>query len=252
MSDLAVLECSAPCATLRLCRPQQHNALSLEMLDDLHARLDELEGRDDISVLSLTGEGRSFCAGMDLKAVLMVEGQVWPGPAVLESLAKFTLRLRALPMVVVAVVNGAAIGGGCGLLCVADLALTYADAKIGLPEVDLGLCPAVVAPWVVRKLGAGRARRVMLSGGVMDGQTAFALGLVDRCAPDRDGLDALAAETIARLASGGAHALRATKHLLNKLDGSLDASAVLEGASLSARVLSTPEAQARLAARSRS
>lgn len=74
MSDLALLEFDAPRATLRLNRPQQHNALSLDLLAALHARVDELDERDDISVLTLTGAGRSFCAGMDLKQVLRTKG----------------------------------------------------------------------------------------------------------------------------------------------------------------------------------
>lgn len=249
MSDFALLDFDAPRATLRLNRPQQHNALSLDLLTALHARLEELEGRDDITVLTLTGTGRSFCAGMDLKQVLRAEGAEWQGPAVLEALARFTLRLRELPMVVVASVNGAAIGGGCGLACVADLAISHSDAKVGFPEVDLGLCPAVVAPWVVRKLGAGRARRVLLSGGVMSGAEAHNIGLIDHCAPSRDELAGLTDRIVSRLAAGGAGAMRATKDLLNRLDGSLDAASVLEGAQLSARVLGTAEAQAALAAR---
>ena len=87
----------------------------------------------------------------------------------------------------VAKVNGAAIGGGCGLACVCDLAVTHADARLGFPEVDLGLCPAVVAPWVVKKIGQGPARAMLLRGGVMTGEEAYSRGLVDVLADDRDG-----------------------------------------------------------------
>lgn len=250
MTALASLTIAGRTGVLTLHRPEQRNALSIELLDALHVRMDELEGRQDVSVLTLTGEGRSFCAGMDLRQVLRGEdGQEWAGPRLLESLARLTVRVRRLPMVVVASVNGAAIGGGCGLACVCDIAVTHADAKIGFPEVDLGLCPAVVAPWVVRKLGAGKARRVLLSGGLMTGQEAHALGLVDHVAPTREELGQTTAALVARLASGGATALRATKQLLNRLDGSEDEQVVLEGARLSAEVLGTAEAQRALAAR---
>jgi len=152
-------------------------------------------------------------------------------------------------MVTVARVNGAAVGGGCGLSCVCDVTVSHAEAKMGFPEVDLGLCPAVIAPWVVAKMGAGRARAAMLKGGIMSGTEAAAVGLVDHLAEDRDGLDGLTDEIVDRLASGGAEALATTKGLLNKIDGVVEAGMVLEGAALSAQVLGTPEAQAALSAR---
>jgi enoyl-CoA hydratase/carnithine racemase len=249
MSDYARLTVDGSVATLSLNRPAQHNALSVDLLDGLHECVDELERLEDVSVLVITGEGRSFCAGMDLKAVVKVEGLDWPGPRLLESLGRLTVRIRALAMVTVAKVNGAAIGGGCGLSCVADISISHADAKLGFPEVDLGICPAVVAPWVVRKLGMGRARVVLLSGGLMSGVQAQEIGLVDHLADERTGLDGLTSIVVERLAAGGHRALRATRGLLNELDGSLDESVILEGAKLSAQVLGTAEAQASLRAR---
>jgi len=240
-SDLALLEVSSPVARLTLNRPDARNALSLDLLTALHARMEELEKREDITVLVLTGAGKAFCAGMDLKQVLNVPG----APArLLSSLGEFTLRLRALPMVVVGRVNGAAIGGGCGLACVCDFAITHADSKMGFPEVDLGVCPAVVAPWLVRKVGAGRARRILLGGGLMSGQGAFEAGIVTQVVPTAAELDGAVEELVQRLASGGPHALRATKRLLNELDGSLDAGVVRRGAGLSASVVEMPETQA--------
>ncbi len=251
MSDPAILTFEGPIARLTINRPDARNALSVEILDALHERLADLE-RDSrgAHVLVLTGAGKAFCAGMDLKAVLIeLSGDADMGKRLLTSLAELTLRLRALPMVTIASVNGAAIGGGCGLTCVCDLAITHADAKLGFPEVDLGLCPAVIAPWVLKKLGAGVGRRALLMGGVMSGQEARSIGLVDFLAADRAGLDALTAEVAGRLAGGGPKALAATKSLLNRLDGSEDRATILRGAELSAAVLSTPEAQAALRGR---
>lgn len=254
MSDLATLTIDASAAVLTLNRPDQRNALSIELLDTLHARMDELERTPGVKVATITGGGRAFCAGMDLEQVIIDEASGGPGDPglphrLLSSLGRLTLRVRALPAVTVARVNGAAIGGGCGLACVCDLALTHADAKLGFPEVDLGLCPAVVAPWVVRKLGAGRARRVLLTGGVMSGSDAHALGLVDEVVASREALDERWRALVERLSSGGARALATTKALLNELDGSLDGALVERGARLSADVLATPEAQAALRAR---
>jgi methylglutaconyl-CoA hydratase len=243
---LTLLETSARIATLSLNRDEARNSLSIALLEELHARADELATRDDVSVLVLTGVGRAFCAGMDLKAVL---GDPHAPLRLLTLLSELCLKLRALPMVTLAKVNGAAIGGGCGLACVCDLTITHADSKMGFPEVDLGVCPAVVAPWLVRKIGPGKARRVLLSGGVMTGEQASGLGIADLCVASRDRLDDAAAEHAQRLATGGPGALRATKSLLNTLDGSLDHAIAREGAELSARVLTTPEAQATLRAK---
>jgi methylglutaconyl-CoA hydratase len=248
MSDLALLTFSGRVASLTLNRPDARNSLSPDLLGALHARIDELQRRDDLTVLVLTGEGKSFCAGMDLKLALSDPNAP---TQLLGSFADFLLRLRGLPLVVLAKVNGAAIGGGCGLAAACDLAITHADSKMGFPEVDLGVCPAVVAPWLVRKIGPGRARRVLFSGGLMTGQQAFEHGIVDHVVPTLADLNKGARDIAARLATGGPQALRATKELLNELDSSLDESLARRSAEVSAKVLATPEAQAMLAAKLR-
>ena len=249
MTQPVILETDGLIATLTINRPDARNAMSIEILEGMHKAVDGLAS-SATSVLVITGAGKAFCAGMDLKAVLIeLSGDAAVGEELLTSLARLTLKIRNLHQVVVASVNGAAIGGGCGLTCVCDVTVSHADAKLGFPEVDLGICPAVIAPWVVKKLGAGRARKAMLMGGVMSGQEAFDIGLVDHLAEDRDGLEELTNTIAQRLATGGPKALSATKKLLNEIDGSLDETMVLKGARLSASVLATPQAQTALAAR---
>lgn len=245
MNDLTRFTSNGPIGTLTLNRPEARNALSIDLLRSLHDRADEIACRDDLRVLILTGEGKSFCAGMDLKAVL---GDDQAALTLLTMLADLCVRIRSLPLAVLGRVNGAAIGGGCGLVCVCDLAITHADSKMGFPEVGLGVCPAVVAPWLIRRVGAGNARRILLMGGLMTGQQAFDTGIVTGLVPSADDLDAAVAQTAERLASGGAQALQATKNHLNILDGSLDRDQARQGAELSARVLALPESRARLQA----
>src|SRR5262245_52472315 len=113
MPDLALLTTAGPIATLTLNRPDARNSLSIELLGALHARAGEMERRGDVTALVVTGAGKAFCAGMDLKAVASDEGLRAGLPLkLLASLAEFTVRLRRLPLVTVAKVNGAAIGGG--------------------------------------------------------------------------------------------------------------------------------------------
>ena len=245
-TSLATLSIHGPIATLSLNRPDARNALSISLLADLRARVDELVGRSDVTVVVLTGAGKAFCAGMDLKAVLDNHELAL---RLLSSLADLTIAIRSLPQVTLAKVNGAAIGGGCGLATVTDLCVTHADSKMGFPEVDLGVCPAVVAPWLVRKIGAGRARAVLLKGGLMSGTEAHDDGIVDHVVPTLAELEAFTTSLAQRLAAGGPQALRATKGLLNTIDGSLDREIVRRGAQLSASVLSTHDAQERLRAK---
>ena len=244
--ELTSLDVQGRVARLTLQREEKRNALSIPLLTSLHTRLDALATMEgDVSVCVLGGAGKSFCAGMDLGAVLDEPGAA---AELLSLLAEATLKLRGLPMVVVGRVQGAAIGGGCGLTAVCDLAVTHPEAKVGYPEVDLGVCPAVVAPWLVESIGAGAARRVLLQGGVMSGQRAYELGLVSHLVA-LDQMDATVEEIVGRLAGAGAQALAATKRLLNDLPGERLAAAVRRGARISAEVVAGEEAQTRLRAR---
>lgn len=229
--------------TMALNRPEKRNALSPELIESLHATLDALESDSDLRVLVIGGLGKAFCAGMDLHGVLH-DPEAMGG--MLRGLASATGRIRALPVPTIARVHGAAIGGGCGLAAVTDLAVTHPEAKLGYPEVTLGICPAVVAPWLIRKIGAGPARAMLLQGGTFTGVEAFRLGLVDQLVP-RETLDQSVAATAAELAGGGQHAIAVTKRWLNELDASPAAAILLKGADLSSEVIAGAEAQSRLA-----
>lgn len=242
MPDLAPLTIDARIARLTLNRADKRNALSLDLLADLHARVDELALQQDVAACIITGAGPVFCAGMDLKAVLNEPGAPLK---LLTSIAELTIKIRRLPLVTIARVNGAAIGGGCGLACVCDLAVTHPDSKMGYPEIDLGVCPAVVAPWLVQSIGAGAARRILLQGGTMSGLRAFELGMVSHCVPVEE-LDTKIDEIAARVATAGLNALRVTKNLLNELDGPALDAMVRKGATLSAQVVEGAEARAML------
>ncbi|MGI9012644.1 MAG: enoyl-CoA hydratase/isomerase family protein [Phycisphaerales bacterium] len=231
--------------TVSMNRPEKRNALSRDLIVSLHDAVHEVAvaaERDDVRVMLLRGEGKSFCAGMDLYGVIT---DIPAMTEMLRTLALTTLAIRALPIATVAVVQGAAVGGGCGLMVVCDLALTHHDARVGYPEVDLGLCPAVVAPLLIRKVGAGRARSILLQGGTMSGDDAHAAGMAD-VVVSRDDLDGAAGDLAARLCKAGKMATATTKRWLNELDGSLNEEVALQAAALSAEVIAGKEAQASL------
>jgi methylglutaconyl-CoA hydratase len=230
--------------TVELARAEARNALSRELIAALGAAVDTVAKDASARVLVLGGEGRSFCAGMDLKAV--ADDPVAMGD-MLRALSRTSRAIRRLSIPTIARVQGAAIGGGCGLMVVCDFAITHPEAKLGYPEVDLGICPAVVAPWLMKKIGAGAARAMLLAGGTMSGDEGFRRGLATHLVAEGD--LAAAAQTLAeRLAKGGPKALAATKHWLNELDGSLDDAIADEAAEISARIIAGDEAQSRLKA----
>ena len=228
--------------TLTLNRAGKRNALSAKMIDALHAGLDEIEKNDSMRVLILAGEGQAFCAGMDLKGVI---DDPIAMRAMLRGLAKVSKRIRTLPVPTIARVQGAAIGGGCGLMVVCDFAFTHPEAKVGYPEVDLGICPAVVAPWLIKKLGAGKARAMLLAGGTISGTQGFEAGLATHLCSIEDLPTAVDAFAL-NLAAGGRDALATTKRWLNELDGSLDDAVLQKAADLSADIIAADEAQSRL------
>jgi len=212
------------------------------MIEAISVGLDEVESMKEMRVFILAGEGRSFCAGMDLRGVIDDPSAMG---GMLKNLAEVSQRIRALPVPTVARVQGAAVGGGCGLMIVCDFAFTHPEAKVGFPEVDLGVCPAVVAPWLIKKIGAGRSRAMLLAGGTISGRQGFESGLATHLCD----LDHLIEETESfakNLARGGKTALATTKAWLNELDGSMDSDILNRGAELSAKVIASEEAQMRL------
>lgn len=242
-TDLANLTLEGPVATLTMLRTDKRNALSPDLLSSLHTRLDELGGAPEINALVLTGAGAAFCAGMDLRAVLSDPDAPL---RLLSSIAELTIRVRSLPAVTIARVNGAAIGGGCGLTTACDIVVSHSNAKLGFPEVDLGVCPAVVTPWVHAKVGPGRARRILLEGGTMSGRRAHDLGLVDHLVEAESDLGEAVSDLTSRLSRAGRAALARTKALLNELDGAELAESVRHGAQISADVIAGAEAQGKL------
>ncbi|MDG1898982.1 MAG: enoyl-CoA hydratase/isomerase family protein [Phycisphaerales bacterium] len=242
MSDTVQLAVDRGIARLELDRPDKRNALSIGLINALNDAIGSIERDAEIRSVILGGRGRSFCAGMDLQGVLD------DAPAMSEMLMGLSIamrRLRRLPVPVIARIQGAAVGGGCGLCVVADFAITHPEAKLGYPEVGLGVCPAVVAPWLVRRIGAGPAREMLLAGGTMSGEEALRRGLVTSLCP-QDELDGTVMELAEHLGRGGRNAIAVTKHWLNELDGSLDDGPLDRAAKLSAEVIATEEARQRL------
>ena len=204
---------------IALNRPDVHNAFDDGLIAELTAALVEA-GRDDaVRAVVLTGTGASFSAGADLH---WMRGMA---AASEEDNREDSLRLAALvrtlqfcPKPTLARVNGAAYGGGVGLVAACDIAIGAEGAKFGLTEVKLGLVPAVISPYVVAAIGVRQARRLFLTGEVFDAAEACRIGLLHRVVP-AEALDEAEEFTLKLLAKAGPQAQREAKQLALRMGG---------------------------------
>jgi isohexenylglutaconyl-CoA hydratase len=205
---------------VRLNRPEARNAMNLALLTELCALFDALAGRRDVRVVVLRGNGGHFCAGADLKEVFAHGGHAVTDGAV-DPVAGFSRRFGTMlrkvaqaGQVVLAVCEGAVLGGGFGLACVSDIAFAKVDARFGLPETTRGLPPAQIAPFVVERIGLTAARKLCLTGAQFDGREALRLGLVHEIYADEAELSAKLNGTIGQVLHCAPQANAMTKAIL--------------------------------------
>jgi isohexenylglutaconyl-CoA hydratase len=199
-------------ATLWLDRPDVRNAMNDQMIDEMMAAYDQVEADPDIRGLTLRGRNGVFCAGGDLKAFTAYQKRPHADVAAFNRRIGTMLdRFNQLPVTTVVLVEGAAIAGGLGLMCAADVIATTPDAKFSLTETMIGIPPAQIAPFVVARAGLSTARRIMLTGARFDGTEAVRIGLADFATDDLDAIEANIRKGVLRCAPG---AIAATKALI--------------------------------------
>lgn len=228
-------------ATIRLNRPGKKNAMTPEMLDRLAAAVGQ--SREKARALVLCGEGDVFCSGFDLKMCLDDAGVM---AALLKGLSKAILSLRHLPGPVIAAVHGAAIAGGCALLCGADVVITHDEAKLGYPVVRLGVSPAVNAPFLSQSMGSGAARARLLDTQLISGREALRLGLAHECMPTAAEVLPHAQLIASQLGAKPRPGMTATKQWVNELDGSNDAIRIEQALQASLGLVGSAEERERL------
>jgi len=158
---------------ITLNRPECRNAMSLEMVHELRSVVAQLD--DQVRAVVLSGAGGHFCAGADVKDLVSAGDQL---QALNRAFGTLLQEVEAVSQVVIVVLQGAVLGGGLGLACVSDIAIADHQAQFGLPETSLGLLPAQIAPFVVKRIGLTQARRLAMTAARFDGQEAERLGLV--------------------------------------------------------------------------
>lgn len=209
-------------ATITLNRADRHNAFDDILIAELTEVLVECGAAPEVRAVVLTGAGASFSSGADLgwmrrSADYSFEANVTDA----EALARLMKTLDRLPKPTIAAVNGAAYGGGVGLVACCDVAIAVPQATFCLSEVKLGLIPAVIAPYLLAAIGARQARRYFLTAEPFSASKAQELGLVHITTPD-DGLAAAVEQAVAALLQGGPAAQSDAKDLIFAVDRPLD------------------------------
>ena len=204
-------------ATITLARPDIHNAFDAAMIGELHMAFSGLAADESVRVVVLAGAGSSFCAGADLHWMrASLEWTHEQNVADAEALAAMFDAAWSLPKPLIGRIQGVALGGGAGLVACCDLAIAADTARFGFSEVKLGLLPAVIAQYVVPKIGVSQARALFTSGERITAERAFEIGLV-HAVTAADGLDATVQTLATRMLSSAPSAIGAAKRLVDAI-----------------------------------
>lgn len=209
-------------ATLKLDRAEKRNAMSGEMLTELAQAADALAADRSVRVVVLTGAGDTFCAGGDL-AWMQRQRDVDADTRGREArkLAEMLQKLNTLPQPVIGRVQGNAFGGGVGMAAVCDIAIGVDGLRMGFTETRLGLIPATIGPYVLARMGEGRARRVFMNARLFDAAEAVDLGLLTRVVPV-DALDEAVEAEVDAFLECAPEAVSAAKALTRHMGMTID------------------------------
>ena len=220
--ETLILEKQGPSLFLTINRPDVRNAMSLQMVAELAALFTEVENDNSIRAVVIRGAGGHFCAGGDIKDMAGARGQKGEGKddpfyKLNRAFGQMIQQVNESSKVVIAITEGAVMGGGFGLACVSDLAIAGPSAKFGMPETTLGVIPAQIAPFVVERIGLTQARRLALLGLRIDAAEACALGIVHQVAESEEQLNEMLNQALERVRLCAPNATAETKALLHRV-----------------------------------
>lgn len=247
-ADPLLVQLEGGILTGTLNRPEKRNALDAATIDALYALLDRADLDAQVRVVALRGEGTDFCAGLDLAELLAsADRDVATNRDVALHFGELFVRMRRLPKPIVAMVQGRALAGGCGLAMACDLVLATESAQLGYPEVQRGFVPALVLTLLRRTVGEKTAFDLAATGRLLTGAEAAAAGLVSRVYEDSDFAEQ-AGDVLRALAASSASALALTKQQFYQLDGMEFETGIRLAADVNAVSRTTPDFRAALAA----
>jgi methylglutaconyl-CoA hydratase len=248
VSDRVLIEVAGGVLRATLNRADKRNAIDTTMIDALLAALERADLDADVRVVAVRGAGRDFCAGMDLNELLAsADHTLEQNRQAALHFAQVFVRMRRLPKPIVALVQGRALAGGCGLATACDLILATESAQFGYPEVQRGFVPAIVMTMLRRAVGEKIAFDLATTGRLLDGTEAAAVGLASRVYEDAD-FEEQAGEVLRVLAEASSSALAFTKQQFYQLDGLSFDEGLRLGADVNAVSRSTPDFRAALSA----
>ena len=225
-------------------RPDLHNAFNEELITELSDFGKRVQKNSEIRIVILSGRGKSFCAGADLN--WMKKTKMYSYEQNVEDakkLGKMFHILDRLPQVVIGRINGSTIGGGTGLVSACDVSVTIEKAKFGFSEVNLVLSPAVISPFVLRKIGFQKAREFFLTGERFSGEIAKDMGLINYVVANEQELDKKIEDLIQQVYSSGPKAVVESKRLLRLLENKNMDDLLNKTAELIATLRISPEGQ---------
>jgi methylglutaconyl-CoA hydratase len=206
-------------ATVTLNRPEKHNAFDEGLVADLASMFRELGADPELRAVVLRASGRNFCAGADIDWMKRMAGHGHDDNLRdARAMAEMFRLIDAVPVPVIGRIQGSALGGGCGLVCLCDIAVAATDAAFAFSEVRLGIIPATIGPYVLRAIGQRSARRWLLTGERFGSPQALEMGLVHETV-DEAGLDQAVASLLDAILKSGPAAVRAAKQLIRDLRG---------------------------------
>ena len=248
MSERVLVTVAGGILTATLNRADKRNAIDTAMIDALLAMLERADLDAGVRVVAIRGAGHDFCAGMDLNELLAsADHSLEQNRTAALHFADIFIRMRRLSKPVVALVQGRALAGGCGLATACDLILASESAQFGYPEVQRGFVPAMVMAMLRRTIGEKIAFDLATTGRLLDGTEAAAAGLASRVYDDAD-FEEQAGEVLRVLAEASPSALAFTKQQFYQLDGLGFEEGLRLGADVNAVSRSTPDFRAALSA----
>lgn len=240
------LERDADWLTIWLDQPDKKNALTDDLRSDVIAAIEAV--RDDASVRGITirGRGGVFCAGGDMKQFrgdFQTSASLEDIRAMSREAAQVMRIVHEAPQVTIALVEGAAMAGGFGLMCCADIVIAQSDAMLGMSECMIGLSPAQISPYVIERIGRSRGRRLMLTAERLTGSQGERIGLVDYTGADLAECEACEAMVKSRVRKCAPRAVAETKHLIAQLPAESKSEEIELCADLFARQMQGEEAR---------
>lgn len=214
--------------TISLNRPNKRNSLNLQLVQELQQVFEQTVNNDNIDCIILTGSGTSFCAGADLAYLRSLQGKTKEEHLDdSRHLLKMYKTIYYCPLPVIALVNGPAIGGGCGLVNICDFAIASEEAIFAYPEVRIGFTPAIVSVFLVKSIGYQHARELLLTGRVIKAKEAQKIGLVTRVVKSED-LQAEGINLARELMLNSPQSMRMTKEFVKYVNDAGEFDSLLE------------------------